>query len=119
MGEVARRLIVNADDFGLTAGVSGGILRAHREGVVTSTTVLASLPPQVTLAVEDYNRLARMCRQGEKLKIACDLAVEPRHGEPATMRSHRFTGQRQGQIAGFSGRQTVEPAHHFALIGSR
>lgn len=49
MGEVARRLIVNADDFGLTAGVSGGILRAHREGVVTSTTVLASLPPQEEL----------------------------------------------------------------------
>jgi hypothetical protein len=40
-----RRLIVNADDFGLTEGVSRGILRAHREGLVTSTTVLASLPP--------------------------------------------------------------------------
>jgi len=46
-GEVAaRRLIVNADDFRLTAGVSLGILRAHRDGLVTSTTVLASLPPQ-------------------------------------------------------------------------
>ena len=44
-----RRLIVNADDFGLTAGVSQGILRAHREGLVTSTTVLASLPPQPEL----------------------------------------------------------------------
>jgi predicted glycoside hydrolase/deacetylase ChbG (UPF0249 family) len=45
----ARRLIVNADDFGLTAGVSQGILRAHRAGLVTSTTVLASLPPQPEL----------------------------------------------------------------------
>jgi predicted glycoside hydrolase/deacetylase ChbG (UPF0249 family) len=45
----ARRLIVNADDFGLTVGVSRGILRAHREGLVTSTTVLASLPPQPEL----------------------------------------------------------------------
>jgi predicted glycoside hydrolase/deacetylase ChbG (UPF0249 family) len=45
----ARRLIVNADDFGLTAGVSQGILRAHREGLVTSTTVLASLPAQPEL----------------------------------------------------------------------
>jgi predicted glycoside hydrolase/deacetylase ChbG (UPF0249 family) len=49
---VARRLIVNADDFGLTAGVSQGILRAHREGLVTSTTVLASLPPQPELDAE-------------------------------------------------------------------
>ena len=35
-----RRLIVNADDFGLTPGVSRGILAAHRHGIVTSTTVL-------------------------------------------------------------------------------
>jgi chitin disaccharide deacetylase len=37
-----RKLIVNADDFGLTAGVSAGILRAHRHGIVTSTTVLVN-----------------------------------------------------------------------------
>jgi chitin disaccharide deacetylase len=48
-GPATRRLIVNADDFGLTAGVSRGILRAHREGLVTSATVLASLPPQPEL----------------------------------------------------------------------
>ena len=48
-GSAARRLIVNADDFGVTEGVSRGILRAHREGLVTSTTVLASLPPQPEL----------------------------------------------------------------------
>jgi chitin disaccharide deacetylase len=37
-----RRLIVNADDFGLTRGVSEGILAAHRHGIVTSTTVLVN-----------------------------------------------------------------------------
>ncbi len=37
-------LIVNADDYGLTAAVSAGILRAHRDGVVTSTSVLALAP---------------------------------------------------------------------------
>jgi predicted glycoside hydrolase/deacetylase ChbG (UPF0249 family) len=37
-----RRLIVNADDFGLTRGVSLGILRAHRHGIVTSTTMLVN-----------------------------------------------------------------------------
>jgi predicted glycoside hydrolase/deacetylase ChbG (UPF0249 family) len=51
-GPIERRLIVNADDFGLTRGVSRGILRAHREGVVTSTTVLASLPPEPELDAE-------------------------------------------------------------------
>ncbi len=37
-----RSLIVNADDYGLTAGVSRGILDAHRRGIVTSTTSVAS-----------------------------------------------------------------------------
>ncbi len=39
-----RRLIVNADDFGLTPGVSEGILAAHRHGIVTSTTLLVNRP---------------------------------------------------------------------------
>jgi predicted glycoside hydrolase/deacetylase ChbG (UPF0249 family) len=40
-------LIVNADDFGLTPGVSRGILEAHRHGIVTSTTLLVNraIPP--------------------------------------------------------------------------
>ena len=37
-----RVLIVNADDFGLTAGVSRGILHASRDGIVTSTTLLVN-----------------------------------------------------------------------------
>jgi predicted glycoside hydrolase/deacetylase ChbG (UPF0249 family) len=39
-----RLLIVNADDFGLTEGVCRAIVRAHREGIVTSTSVLAVAP---------------------------------------------------------------------------
>jgi predicted glycoside hydrolase/deacetylase ChbG (UPF0249 family) len=41
---VARLLIVNADDYGLTKGVSRAILQAHHEGIVTSTSVLAVAP---------------------------------------------------------------------------
>lgn len=41
---MTRVLIVNADDYGLTTAVSEGILRAHREGIVTSTSVLAPAP---------------------------------------------------------------------------
>jgi predicted glycoside hydrolase/deacetylase ChbG (UPF0249 family) len=37
-----RRLIVNADDFGMSRGVSAGILLAGRRGIVTSTTVLVT-----------------------------------------------------------------------------
>jgi hopanoid biosynthesis associated protein HpnK len=37
-----RRLIVNADDFGLTAGVNRAIVEAHQRGVVTSATMMAN-----------------------------------------------------------------------------
>jgi chitin disaccharide deacetylase len=37
-----RRLIINADDFGITAGVNRAIVAAHQDGVVTSTTLMAT-----------------------------------------------------------------------------
>jgi chitin disaccharide deacetylase len=37
-----RQLIVNADDLGLTAGVNRAIRESHADGVVTSTTLMAS-----------------------------------------------------------------------------
>ena len=41
---MARQLIVNADDFGRSVGVSRGILVSHRRGIVTSTTVMVNQP---------------------------------------------------------------------------
>jgi hopanoid biosynthesis associated protein HpnK len=37
-----RRLIVNADDFGLTSGVNRAIVEGNRSGVVTSATLMAN-----------------------------------------------------------------------------
>jgi hopanoid biosynthesis associated protein HpnK len=36
-----KQLILNADDFGMTRGVNEGIVRAHRNGVLTSATLMA------------------------------------------------------------------------------
>jgi chitin disaccharide deacetylase len=49
-----KRLIVNADDFGLTRGVNRGIIQSHREGIVTSATIMANGE-----AFEDAVELAR------------------------------------------------------------
>jgi len=38
------KLIVNADDFGYTERVSAGILRGHRDGIVTATTFMTNAP---------------------------------------------------------------------------
>jgi len=37
-----RRLIINADDFGLTGGINRAIMQAHFNGVVTSATLMAN-----------------------------------------------------------------------------
>jgi len=39
-----KRLIVNADDFGLSRGITDGILLAHKEGIVTSTSLMVNQP---------------------------------------------------------------------------
>jgi predicted glycoside hydrolase/deacetylase ChbG (UPF0249 family) len=36
------RLIVNADDFGFTPDVNDGIIEAHRNGILTATTLMAN-----------------------------------------------------------------------------
>src|SRR4051812_13345469 len=38
------RLIINADDFGFSPGVTDGILHAHARGVLTSTTLMTTMP---------------------------------------------------------------------------
>ena len=38
----AKRLIVNADDFGRTSGINRGVIEAHRKGIVTSATLMVS-----------------------------------------------------------------------------
>lgn len=39
-----KRLVVTADDFGLSPGVVGGIVAAHERGIVTSTSLMVNAP---------------------------------------------------------------------------
>ncbi len=58
-------LIVNADDFNITEGVTRGILEAHGRGVVTSTTVLVNLP--------GLERSREMAREFSRLGLGLHL----------------------------------------------
>jgi predicted glycoside hydrolase/deacetylase ChbG (UPF0249 family) len=49
-----RQVIVNADDFGLTPGVNDGIIAAHRQGIVTSASLMVRQP-----AAADAAQLAK------------------------------------------------------------
>ena len=39
-----KRIIINADDFGLCEGVNKAVAQAHTDGVLTSTTIIANMP---------------------------------------------------------------------------
>ncbi len=66
-----KRLIVNADDFGFTRDVNQGILRAHREGILTATTLMAT-----GAAFDDAVRIAK---ETPTLDVGCHLVLV---GEP-------------------------------------
>lgn len=62
-----RRLIINADDFGLTGGVNRAIVEAHEAGVVTSATLMAN-----GQAFEDAVALAQ---SRPRLGVGCHVVL--------------------------------------------
>lgn len=62
-----KRLIVNADDFGFSREVNAGVLRAHREGILTS----ASLMVAETAAAE----AAQLARENPALDVGLHAVV--------------------------------------------
>ena len=62
-----RRLIVNADDFGLTAGVNRAIIEGNHSGIVTSATLMANA--KATDAAID------LARTQPSLKTGCHVVL--------------------------------------------
>jgi predicted glycoside hydrolase/deacetylase ChbG (UPF0249 family) len=73
---MARCLIVNGDDFGVAPGVSRGIIRAHREGIVTSTSVMVTMPHAAD-AINIAHREAGELGLGLHLSLTAGLPVSP------------------------------------------
>src|ERR1700745_1311415 len=62
-----RRLIINADDFGMTLGVNRAIAEAHRAGLVTSATVMSN-----EAGTDDAIAIAS---QSPSLKTGCHVVL--------------------------------------------
>jgi len=62
-----KRLIVNGDDFGFTRNTNAGILRAHREGILTSTTIMANGPA--------FDEAVRIALATPSLGVGCHVAI--------------------------------------------
>ena len=70
-----RRLIVNADDYGLSRGVNTGIIEAAETGVVTSASMMVNLP--------GFNDAA--ARAGSRPSLSLGLHLNLTTGKPLTL----------------------------------
>lgn len=62
-----RRLIINADDFGLTSGVNRGIIAAHTRGIVTSATLMA--------CGSRFQEAVALAQQTPTLSVGCHVLL--------------------------------------------
>ncbi len=78
-----KKLIINADDFGMCEGVTRGIIQCHREGVLTSTTLMTNMP-YAAKALE-------MAEQYPNLGVGIHLVLTC--GRPLTLGKKSFTDE--------------------------
>ena len=110
-----RQLIINADDFGLTAGVNRAIIETHSSGVVSSTTLMANGPA--------FNDAVALARSAPNLSVGChvvlvdgapvlppdavDTLVTSRSAEPDRFNSSLSAFAARAMLGGFDRDQLV------------
>lgn len=62
-----RRLIINADDLGMTPGVNRGILDGHTQGVITSVSLMP--------CAESFEDAVTLLRSGPRLSVGCHVTL--------------------------------------------
>lgn len=64
---MSKTLIVNADDFGFSEAVNLGILKGMKDGVVTSTTIMANMP--------GFDHAVELYKQNEGMAVGVHLCL--------------------------------------------
>jgi predicted glycoside hydrolase/deacetylase ChbG (UPF0249 family) len=72
-----KKLVVNADDFGFTRDVNAGIVEAHRNGILTATTLMAT--------GDAFDDAVRLAKETPSLDIGCHLVLVGSPGLPSTV----------------------------------
>ncbi len=67
----ARRLIVNADDFGRSESNNQAVVRAHREGILTSASLMVSEP--------GFEQAVELARENPQLGVGLHLTLTCGH----------------------------------------
>ena len=60
-----RRLIVNADDFGLSSSVNEAVIRAHRDGILTTASLMVNEP--------GFNEAIKLAKENPRLGVGLHL----------------------------------------------
>jgi predicted glycoside hydrolase/deacetylase ChbG (UPF0249 family) len=101
-----KRLIVNADDLGFTAGVNRGILEAHERGIVTSTSLMVDRP-----GAEDG---AEIAQRTPSLSVGLHAVLI--HRDELTVTTETCAGELERQLSRFEqlvgGPPTHVDSHH-------
>ena len=66
-GRPSRRLIVNADDFGLSHSVNEAVIRAHRDGVLTAASLMVNEP--------GCDEALKLARENPRLGVGLHLTL--------------------------------------------
>jgi len=86
----ARRLVVNADDFGRSSAVNAAVIRAHREGILTTASLMVNEPAAreaAALALENPG-----LGIGLHLTLLCGHSALPREKIPGLVNARQEFG---------------------------
>ena len=72
-----RQLVVNADDFGFTRDVNQGIVEAHKNGILTATTIMSDGPA--------FDHAVRLAKENPTLDIGVHLVLVGQPPFPMTV----------------------------------
>jgi hopanoid biosynthesis associated protein HpnK len=71
--ETVRRLIVNADDFGASESINQAVIRAHRDGILTTASLMVNEPA--------FANAVALARENPRLGVGLHLTLS--HGHSA------------------------------------
>jgi predicted glycoside hydrolase/deacetylase ChbG (UPF0249 family) len=69
--DARRRLIVNADDFGASTAVNQAVIRAHREGILTTASLMVNEP--------GFAEAVSLARENPRLGVGLHLTLLQGH----------------------------------------
>ncbi len=76
-----RRIIVNADDFGLSSSVNTAVIRAHRDGILTTASLMVNEP--------SLDEAVKLAKENPRLGVGLHLTFLMGH---SALSSEKITG---------------------------